>query len=78
VVQLVHEEDGALTAGLQRGGGLGEQLAQVLDACRDGVEGAEVAARLVGDDVGQRGLAAARRAVKDHRAEPVGLEQPAQ
>ena len=33
---------------------------------------------MLGDDVGQGGLAGAGRAVEDQRAEPVGLEQAAQ
>ena len=43
-----------------------------------GVELLEVGLRVAGDDVGQRGLAGARRAVEDHAGQPVGLEHPPQ
>ncbi len=66
-MHLVHEEDGALP-----------ELPAALLRLRDGVDGDEVAARGVGDDASEGGLARARRAVEDDRAELVGLDGPAQ
>ena len=62
----------------QFGAGFLEQLAHFLDADGDGVELAKDALRVLGDDVGEGGLAAAGRAVEDHRAEAIRLQQPAQ
>ena len=49
-----------------------------LDAGEDGAEAHEVAARFARDDRGQRGLAGARRAPEDHRAQFVALDLLAQ
>jgi len=43
-----------------------------------GVQRHEATFRMVGDDVGQRGLAGAGRPVEDQRAEPVGVEHAPQ
>ena len=45
-----------------------------LDAGEDGAEAQEVAARLTRDDGGERGLARARRAPENHRAQFVALD----
>ncbi len=77
-VDLVDEEDGALAelaAALLRGGDGG---ADVGHAGQHGVDGDEMRPRGVGDDARQGGLAGARRAVEDDRAELVGLDGAAQ
>ena len=66
-VQFIDEQDGAPAGVGQLGAGFFEQLAHFLDADGDGVELAKDALRVLGDDVGQRGLAAAGRAVEDDR-----------
>ena len=58
--------------------GLGEHLAQILHAAGHRAELPETAAALAGQQPGQGRLARAGRAVEDHRAEPVGLQQPPQ
>ena len=77
-VDFVDEEDGALgklAAAFLRGG---DGRADVRDARQHGVDGDEVAARGVGDDARQRGLAGAGRPVEDDGAELVGLDRAAQ
>ena len=77
-VQLIHEEDGAAAGFFQLGAGLVEDFAHLLGAGGDGVERAEPALRLVGDDLGERRFAGAGRAIEDRGAKPIGLKQPAQ
>ena len=73
-VNLVEEEDRPLAALLQVPSRFGEDLADFLRAGGDRVHRLEAALRVVGDDVGEGGLAGAGRAVEDERAEPVGDE----
>ena len=58
--------------------GFAQHLAQFLHAAGHGAELLEMAAALLGQQPGQGGLAGARRAVEDHRAQAVGLQQPAE
>ena len=58
--------------------GGGEHLAQLLHAAGHGAELLEMAAALLGQQPCQGGLAGAGRAVEDHRAQPVGRQQPPQ
>ena len=53
-------------------------FADFLDAGGDRVERLEAALGVVGDDVRERGLAAAGRAVEDQRVEAIGQEHPAE
>ena len=77
-VQFVEEEDGACAAAFQDGAGVGQQVAHFLDAGRHGVQRPKATLRLLRDDVRQRGLAGAGRAVEDQRAEPIGLQHAPQ
>ena len=61
-----------LPLGGQRVAGLVQHFAQVLHAAGDGVELAEARLLSLGQQPGERRFARARRAVEDHRAEPVG------
>src|SRR5262249_21730249 len=58
--------------------GFFQQLAHFLDAGCDGIELAKAALSMVGDHVGQGGLAGPRRAVEDHGTEPVRGQEPAE
>ena len=58
--------------------GLVQNLADVLHAAGDGAELAEAAVGFLGQQAGERRLAGARRAVEDHRAQPLGLQHPPQ
>ena len=55
-----------------------EHFAQVLHAAGHRRELPELPLALRGQQPGQRRLAGARRAIEDHRAEPIGRQQPAQ
>ena len=74
-VNLVDEQDGALVIHLQALFGLFDDAADVAHARHHGVDLLEVAARGVGDDHRQRGLARARRPPQQDRGEqPIGLD----
>ena len=77
-VDLVDEQQRPLAGGRQPIVGLGEDFPQLLHAAGHRADLAEVAAGGAGQQPGQRGLARARRAVEDHRAQPIGGQQPAQ
>ena len=70
-VDLVDEQDGALVLVPAPPAGLLDGLLHVLDAAGDGGELQEVESRLLGDEAGERGLAAARWPPEDHRGRPV-------
>ena len=77
-MDLVDEQQRPLAGGRQAVVGLGEDLAQLLDPAGHGADLLEVAAALAGQQTGECRLAGARRAVEDHRAQPIGRQQPAQ
>ena len=77
-VDLVDEQQRPASAGGQLVAGVGQHFAQFLHAAGHGAELPELAVALRGQQAGQRRLARARRAVEDHRAQPIGLQQPPQ
>ena len=77
-VDLVEEEDRPLPVPAQAVAGVLDHAADVVDARRDGGQLLEGRAGGLRDDPGERGLADARRAVEDQRAQPVVLDRPAQ
>ena len=77
-VDLVDEKTGSLAVVFQPPAGRLEHVAHILHARRRRREFHKPPLRLLGDDLGERRLAHAWRAVEDHRAEPVGLDQPPQ
>jgi len=72
-VNFINEDDGAL-GGAGFALGLSHDLFDFLDAAEDGAEGDEFAARNAGDDTGESGFAAARRAPEKHGAEIIGFD----
>ena len=60
------------------GAGLVEHFAELFHAGRGGVQVAEIAFRVLGDEFGQRRFPGSRRAVEDDGSEPVGFDQPPQ
>ena len=77
-VDFVDEQQRLLPARREPVAGLVQHLAQFLDAAGHGAQLLESAARGRGQEHGQRGLAGAGRAVKNHRPQPIGGQQPAQ
>ena len=77
-MDLIDEQQRPLAAGRQAVVGLGEDLAKLLDPAGHGADLLEMAAALAGQQPGERRLAGARRTVEDHRAEPIGRQQPPQ
>ena len=74
-VDLVEEEDRPLSVRAEPLAGARDHLAHLRDRRRHGRELLERRAGRVGDDAGERRLAAARRAVEDHRADAVLLDR---
>jgi hypothetical protein len=72
-MDFVNEDDGALS-GVGFALGLGHDVLDFFDAAEDGAEGDEFAAGEAGDDAGERGLAATRRAPEEHGAEIIGFD----
>ena len=77
-MQFINEKNRAPAGVGQFGTRFLQGLAQFLDSGGNGVDLTKLAARMLGDDVGQSRFAAAGRTVEDHRAEPIGLEQTPQ
>src|SRR5262249_50725562 len=77
-VDLIEEQNGTLAGLLQLGLGFLEQFPYFLDPRGHGIELLEMTLRVEGDDLRQRGLSRAGRAVEDERAEPVCLEHAPQ
>ena len=77
-VDFVDEQQRPLALGREPVVGRREDFAQFLHAAGDRADLLEMAAAFAGQQPGQRGLARARRTVEDHRAEPIGRQQPAE
>ena len=77
-VNLVDEQARALAVVLQPPAGRIEHIAELLHARGSSGELDEPALRFGGDDLGERRLADAGRAVQDHRAKAIGLDQAPQ
>jgi hypothetical protein len=77
-VDLVEEQDRSLARVAEAGLGLVEDLADARDADAGGVLSLEVAIEVQGNDLGERRLAGAGRAVEEDAREAVGLEHAAE
>ncbi len=77
-VDLVDEQDGLPPGHAQLAAGALDGRTDVLDPGRDGRDLDEPALGHVGDDVGQRGLAGARRPPQEQRHGGLALDQPPQ
>ena len=77
-VDLVDEEDRSPARPLELLPGLFDDLPDLLDPGEHRRKGDEVGLRLAGDDLGQGGLAGARRPPEDHGKEAVLLDGLAQ
>jgi hypothetical protein len=77
-VDLVDEEDGALTVSAEPLGGALKDGADVVDPGGDRRELLEGASRTRGDDSGDGRLSCSGRAVEDHRGRPVALDRQSQ
>ncbi len=77
-MELIDEEDCAPPGRLQLDPRFREQVAHLLDSGRRRVHLAKAAPGLIRNNVRQCRFARAGRAVKNHGAEPIGLQQSAQ
>ncbi len=77
-VDFIEEEDGSLAGGAEAVFGGFENGADFLHARAGGVELLEMAFAVVGDELRQRRLSSAGRAVEDDAVDPIGLEHPAE
>ena len=77
-MDLIDKQNGAAVVGVQTGLSLIDYAAQVLHSARHGADLDKLALGMVGDNVGQRRLARASRAVQNHARQHVMLNRGAQ
>ena len=77
-MDLIQEEDGAAAFELEALGGFVHDLADALDAHGRRVLAHELALGVRGNELGERGLASAGRAVQDHARHGTGVEHAPQ
>jgi len=75
-VNFINEQNGGLAFVLEAIGGGGEHPAHVGNVRFHAAEPFEMAASAPGDDLGQGGLARARRTIKDKGLDPIRLDGP--
>ncbi len=77
-MDLIQEEDGAAAFELEALGGFVDDLADALDADGGRVLAHELSLGVGGDELCERGLAGAGRAVQDHARDGAGVEHAAE